>query len=203
MDERSSSPTAVDPAHLFRDLPTAYLVVDPDLVIVDANEAYLHLLGRRREDLIGRWTFDAFPPTPESLDEQGRNPLQLAFEEARDAGRTVPLPMFEYAVRELDTGDVRTRYWSLVLCPLSTPGGEVTAVLQRVEDVTDYVVEQRRTRADVQLGRERVQAVEGDLYRRMQQLQVAQDERERAVAQLARLSQLAMSLADAATVEDV
>ena len=208
MSEHSSRPGPgdsgpVDFAHLFAGLPTAYLVVDPDLVIVEANEAYLHLLGRRREDLLGRWTFEAFPPAPDALDEQGRNPLQLAFEEARDTGRTVPLPLFEYAVRDLDSGEVLTRYWSLIICPLQTPEGRVSALLQRVEDVTDYVHEQRQARADVQLGRERVQAVEGDLYRRVQQLQLAQSERERAVEQLARLSRLAMSLAEADNLEDV
>ncbi|WP_167586342.1 SpoIIE family protein phosphatase [Kineococcus rubinsiae] len=193
----------LDVAHLFRALPTAYLVVDPDLVIVEANEAYLELLGRERGDLLGRWTFDAFPPAPDSLDDQGRNPLQLAFEEARDSGRTVPLPLFEYAVRDLATEQVLTRFWSLIICPLTSPEGDVVAVLQRVEDVTDYVLERRQARADVQLGRERVQAVEGDLYRRMQELQVAQGERERAVAQLARLSELAMALAAADTVAEV
>ena len=35
---------------LFGALPTAFLVMDPDLVIVDANAAYLELLGRRRVD---------------------------------------------------------------------------------------------------------------------------------------------------------
>lgn len=46
-----------------------------DLVIVEANEAYLRLLQRTREELVGRPVFQAFPPAPESLDPRGRNPL--------------------------------------------------------------------------------------------------------------------------------
>lgn len=105
-------------------------------------------------------------------------------------------------MRDLGSDEDRTRYWSLVICPLHSPAGDVVAVLQRVEDVTDYVLERQQAHADVQLGLERVQAVESDLYRRVQQLQVAQSERERAVVQLARLSELAMSLAAADTLAE-
>ncbi|WPW32982.1 PAS domain-containing protein [Streptomyces atratus] len=37
----------------------SYLVLDPDLVIVDVNEAYLRAAGRSRQDLIGHHLFEA------------------------------------------------------------------------------------------------------------------------------------------------
>ena len=71
--------TAADFRSIFASLPTAYLVMSPDLVIVEANPAYLELLGRTREELIGRYVFDAFPPATDALDATGANPLQLSF----------------------------------------------------------------------------------------------------------------------------
>lgn len=54
---------AVDFAALFDAIPTAYLVMTPDLVIVEANPAYLANVGRTRGELLGRPVFEAFPPT--------------------------------------------------------------------------------------------------------------------------------------------
>ena len=46
----------------FAALPTAYLAMSPDPTIVEANPACLALLGRTRDELIGRYVFDDFPP---------------------------------------------------------------------------------------------------------------------------------------------
>lgn len=82
----------VDFEELFAGLPTPYLVMTPDLVIVEANRAYLELLGRTREELLGRPVFEAFPPAPDALDEEGRNPLEISFLRARETGRPDVMP---------------------------------------------------------------------------------------------------------------
>ena len=130
---------AVDFRRLFGGLPTAYLVLDPDLVILEANRAYLELLGRTRDDVVGRPVFDAFPPAPEVLDEQGRNPLRLSFERVRDTGRPDVLPLHHYGVTDPRTGEVAQRYWSLIHAPLLDDDGRTELLLQRVEDVTGSV----------------------------------------------------------------
>jgi PAS domain-containing protein len=99
---------------LFDGLSTAYLVLNTDLVIVEANEAYLHLLQRTRQELVGRPVFQAFPPEPASLDAQGRNPLQRSFERVRDTGLTDRMPLLQYDVPDPGTGQVRQRFWSLI-----------------------------------------------------------------------------------------
>ena len=48
---------------MFSARPTAYLVMGPDLVIVEADPAYLQLLGRTRDELIGRYVFGAAGPS--------------------------------------------------------------------------------------------------------------------------------------------
>jgi hypothetical protein len=45
-------------------VPDSYLVVSPDLVILTASNAYLADTLKRREDLVGRYLFDAFPDNP-------------------------------------------------------------------------------------------------------------------------------------------
>ena len=199
-------PAPVDHERLFRGLPTAYLVMTPSLHIVDANDAYLQLLGRTRDQLVGRPVFEAFPPAPDALDEDGLNPLQTSFERARDTGLPDALPLFRYSVRDEATGEDVTRHWSLISAPLLGDDGSTQLVLQRVEDVTDYVREQAGQRAEAARGRawqERVQVVEADLYLRMQQLRAAQDAKDVAARRLARLGEVALQLTTAETVEDL
>jgi hypothetical protein len=45
-------------------VPGSYIVVSPDLVVLTASNAYLADILKRREDLVGRYLFDAFPDNP-------------------------------------------------------------------------------------------------------------------------------------------
>src|SRR3712207_2516734 len=60
-----------DYAAIFRAMPTPYLVMTPDLVIADANAAYLRTTGRTLEDIVGRPVFEAFPGNPNERDPDG------------------------------------------------------------------------------------------------------------------------------------
>ena len=191
----------VDFQRLFRGLPTAYLVMTPDLVIVEANEAYLRLLGRTRAELIGRPVFEAFPPTSEALGEDGRNPLQTSFERARDTGRPDVMPLYKYDVVDSATGTQVERYWSLISAPLLADDGRTSLLLQRVEDVTDYVRDRLNRRTDGaadEAWERRVQAVEADLYVRLQQLRAAREAEAEAAAALRASEQRARAVLDTA-----
>jgi PAS domain S-box-containing protein len=203
---REAGRSTVDFEKLFADLPTAYLVMTPDLVIVEANRAYLQTLGRTREELVGRPVFEAFPPTPDALDEHGRNPLQTSFERARDTGEPDPMPLYEYGVLDPVTGEVAQRYWSLISAPVLGEDGRALLVLQRVEDVTDYVREREALQDEVareQVGHRRVEAVEADLFARVQELHAAQQARDVAARRLASLADVALELTAVESVEEL
>ncbi|MDJ0931207.1 PAS domain-containing protein [Breoghania sp.] len=69
--------TAIDYRRLFDELPTPYMVLDTELRFRDVNKAYLKTTGRNREDLIGRYIFDAFPGS-----EEETAPLEAALKQA-------------------------------------------------------------------------------------------------------------------------
>ena len=64
------------------------------------------MLRHSRDELVGRPVFEAFPPTENALDENGRNVLQASFERARDTGSPVAMPLHQYDVRP-----ARLREW--------------------------------------------------------------------------------------------
>ena len=185
-----------DFAALFDGLPSAFLVMDRELVIVEANRAYCHLLGRDRDQLVGRYVFDAFPPPPEALSEDGENPLETAFLRTRDEGSTETLPMFTYDVRDPTTGELVERWWSLVCAPLLGADGSTEHVVQRVEDVTDYVRDREEDRSHTR-------DVEAELFVRLREVETARAAERAAAQRVSALGGAALRLAHAQHQEEL
>jgi serine phosphatase RsbU (regulator of sigma subunit)/PAS domain-containing protein len=187
----------VDHRRLFHALPTPYMVMDRDLRIVEANEAYLANVGRTRQELLGRPVFEMFPPTPDALDETGVTRVQRSFERARDTGLVDTMPLQRYSIPDPATGQLVERFWSLISVPVAGPDGRVALIAQRAEDITAFVAERERGEAaaerSAELGR-RVLEVEADLYARAQELESALAEKEQSARRVASLAGVALEL---------
>lgn len=201
---RPASTVEVDHVRLFRSLLTPYMVMSPDLVIVEANDAYLATVGRRREEVLGRFVFDAFPPTEDALDPSGVPRVQRSFERARDTGRPDTMPIQKYDIPDPERGGVVERYWSLISIPVLDDDGRTVLVAQRAEDITDYVRGRGvDTAARDDAWRRRVEEVEADLYARARELAAAVEGKEIAARRLAALAEAAFQLTSADTVADL
>ncbi len=193
----------MDYAALFAALPTPYMVMTPDLVICAANEAYLASVGRTRQDIIGRPVFEAFPPQPDAMDSSGVSRVQVSFERARDTGRPDTMPVQKYDIPDTATGGLVERYWSLISVPVLDQSGRTTLIVQRAEDITEYVLERRRdedARRSGEQWQRRVEQVEADLFARDRELRAAEDARAQADRRLASLAEVAVQMADAQDV---
>ncbi len=105
---------------LFESTPGACLVLDPDLRIVAATDAYLAGTLTVREEIVGRPLFDVFPGSPH---------LQASLDTVLRTRK--PHTM---AIQKYD----EEKYWK----PVNTPvlaGGRVAYIIHAVEDVTDFV----------------------------------------------------------------
>lgn len=196
----------VDFAALFAALPTAYLVLNPDLTIAGANQSYLASVGRSAEEIFGRPVFEAFPATPETLDEHGVPRIQTSFERARDTGQVDVMPLQKYDVPDAVHGGYMERHWSLIHVPVLDDAGRTRYILQRAEDVTDYVrerVERRREQASGEAWRRRVEEAEADVFARGRELQAALEARDRVAVRLAGLAEAALALVTAESVDDL
>lgn len=198
----------LDHAALFAALPTPYLVMDPQLVIVDANDAYLAVVGRTREELVGRPVFDAFPALPDALDETGVSRVQRSFEKARDTGRPDTMPLQKYDIPDPATGGYVERFWSLISVPVLDGQGRTTMLLQRAEDVTEFVRARQaaasgESSADAVDRQRRLADLEADLYARVRELEQAQAAEARASRQLAALADVALLLARTQSADEL
>ncbi|MEM9377143.1 MAG: HWE histidine kinase domain-containing protein [Pseudomonadota bacterium] len=114
----------------FQCLPTASMVIDQDMVFVDVNPAYCRAVQRSREDLIGRYLFDAFPDTPERIE-----PVERVFRQTLN-GEITKLERQPYKLR-MPNGILEDRLWDIEQHPIIAKSGEITGMIQFCEDVTE------------------------------------------------------------------
>ena len=140
---RTSNPLESPPdfRSLFESAPGSYLVLAPDLTIVAVSDAYLRATMTEREKILGRGLFDVFPDNPDDAAASGVRNLSASLE--RVLGERIPdtMAVQKYDIRrpESDGGGFEERYWSPVNSPVFGPHGEVSYIIHRVEDVTEFV----------------------------------------------------------------
>jgi signal transduction histidine kinase len=137
---------------LFESAPGLYLVLNPQLVIVAASDAYLAATMTERDDVIGRGIFEAFPDNPEDPATEGVRNLKASL--TRVLRERVPdaMSVQKYDVQrpEAEGGGFDERFWSPCNSPVLRSDGSVAYVIHQVEDVTDFIrMAQHRERDDV------------------------------------------------------
>ncbi|MFD7965355.1 PP2C family protein-serine/threonine phosphatase [Streptomyces zaomyceticus] len=182
----------IDHGALFAATPSPYLVLAPDLVIVDVNDAYLRATGRTRADLLGQHVFDAFPDNPADPDADGVKNLGASLGRVLATGETDTMAVQKYDIPVVSQpGVFEERWWSPVNTPVKDADGRVAWIIHRVEDVTAFMQSRRFRRRTEGQGRrmtEREEGMEAELYARARELQRLNEElraahaREREVA---------------------
>lgn len=199
----------VDYGALFARIPTSYLVmspVAPDYVILDANDAYLANVGRRRDEIIGVPVFEAFPASPNALDEYGVPWIRRSFDRAVGTGSPDTMPLQKYDVPEPGGTGMVERYWSLISVPILDADGEVVLLVQRAENITDFMQQRGSGQGDFEHGalwRRRAEEVEADLFARAAELAEAVRTQEVLSRRLRSLADVTLQLGAADTVEDL
>ncbi|MEV5973977.1 SpoIIE family protein phosphatase [Streptomyces sp. NPDC051921] len=168
----------IDYRALFAATPSPYLVLAPDLVIVDVNEAYLRATGRTREDLVGRHLFDAFPDNPADPEADGVRNLGASLGRVLATGETDTMAVQKYDIPVVQPpGGFEERWWSPVNTPVEGPDGRVALIIHRVEDVTAFMRSRRfRPQGEGVRLSEREEGMEAELYARARELQRLNEE---------------------------
>ena len=175
----------VDYTAVFRATPSPMAVMTPGLVVLDANDAYLVVAGRSREQLVGRRLLDAFPDNPDDPSANGTSALGASLRRVLETRERDSMPLQQYDVEDPERpGTYVERYWSIVNTPVLGAGGEVTTIVHRVEEVTALVHQVREP------GREEAgpgpfteaNRMAADLFARAQELAELNEELRRAHA---------------------
>ena len=166
----------IDFKALFDVLPTPFLVVDMDLEIVYANQAYLRTTQRTLQELRGRYVFDAFPESGERLQR-----FKDAFERARDGeDNVVAFAPYSLPKPESEGGGFEMHYWSCTHTPVRDAAGAPQFVVQHAMEISE--LQRLRDSANAPNQQPRYQLI-GDVLKRANEVQrlnqVLSDERNR------------------------
>ncbi len=130
---------AADFKTLFEAAPGLFLVLDPELTIVAASDAFLRAAMVERGAIVGRALFDAFPDNPEQPEASGLAGLRASLHRVlRDRAPDVVAPR-RFDIRRPD-GSFEPRYWSAFNCPVLAPDGALRWIIHRIEDVTEVAL---------------------------------------------------------------
>ena len=159
-------------------MPGLYLVLTPDLSIVAVSEAYLRATMTKRDDILGKGIFEVFPDNPEDLGATGVRNLRASLRRVLTEKCADTMAVQKYDIRrpESEGGGFEERYWSPVNAPALSSNGEVSYIIHRVEDVTDFVrlkqQESRQIKQTEEL-RSRAEQMESEILLRVREIQEA------------------------------
>jgi hypothetical protein len=118
-----------------------YLVLDPDLRIVEASAEYVRATLLWNEEIVGRNMFEVFPDNPHNASATGVRNLNASLQDVLRSGKPQCMPEQRYDVRDRVTGGAWVeKYWIFLNTPVRSGGNhKITHVVHRVRDVTETV----------------------------------------------------------------
>lgn len=93
--------TEIDYAAVFQALPGMVALLTPELVYADANEEFLRLSGRTREQVVGRYLFDVFPDNPTDPSANGMRNLAASLTRVVETGERDAMALQRYDVESV------------------------------------------------------------------------------------------------------
>jgi two-component system sensor kinase FixL len=138
---------------IFDAAPGLYLLLDRELTIITANQAYCRATMTDVSRIAGRPLFEIFPDNPGDPNADGVRNLKASLERVLRDKQPDAMPVQKYDIRNAD-GEFEERHWSPLNTPVIGRGGEVAFIIHRVEDVTELVRLENQTNLQNQIARD-------------------------------------------------
>ena len=126
---------------VFQACPDALLLLTPELVIVDATDAYLAVTMTRREAIVGRRVAEAFSLDLNHPEAAGARNVLASLQRVLETRQPEEMAVLrqDLVVPAERGGGLEERYWRPHNLPVFGADGEVQYLLHRVEDATGDV----------------------------------------------------------------
>lgn len=174
----------VDFKSIFNCAPGLYLLLSPSLQIIEVNKAYndATMTGR---DIIGKFLFDVFPDNPDDLTADGVSNLRASLNTVLNEKQPHKMAIQKYDIRRPD-GSFEVRYWSPINTPVLDDAGNVTCIIHRVQDVTEFITLQQQMATKAQANsslREKNRELEIEIFKHSEEISKMNRELEKKVAE--------------------
>ena len=160
-------------AAILRGMPQPYLVLDTDLTIVGASDAYLALTDRTLQDIVGQSILVAFPENPDGQGMVEQGPLEVSLRHVLRTGEPHEMAVIQYDIPQADGGFAQ-KFWTPVHTPVVGDDGKIEYIIQNPMDVTESVLQAKEADARLRVALHAADLAsweyepETDLWRRSQ-----------------------------------
>jgi PAS domain S-box-containing protein len=141
-----------DAFKVFETLPYHCLVLSPGFQILNASKAYLNLVGRTREALLGRNVYDVFDQNPNWIRgiEAG---MEKSMHFALETGERHEMPVVEFLIPNWEQPDQEAveSYWKISHTPILNKDGEIAYLIHDINNVTGQVIYEKRLHESLEL----------------------------------------------------
>ncbi|AFL85143.1 PAS domain S-box [Belliella baltica DSM 15883] len=121
-------------------LPSLLILKDePKFTLLAANKAYLEVTNSKKEDLIGKGLFEAFPAEVNEAEGDAEK-LLSAIQKVIDTKQAYKAPVQKYKIPVRGTEEYLDIYWDPMFTPIFDEKGEISHILHTTEDITSTVL---------------------------------------------------------------
>ncbi len=133
----------VDFKFLFEKSPGFYLILDRDLRVVGATDAYCRAVRNTRENLLGLKVAQLFPDRQSNPGAGGFDRLQESLDRVLRLKRpdTMAIQRYDIPRSRREGGGFVEKHWSPRNIPILDESGEVRWIVHRVHDVTTEILD--------------------------------------------------------------
>lgn len=130
--------SVIDQSALIQNLPIAYLAYEATepYRIIDENAAHEKVALTKREDIIGKPFLEVYPDTSDEFKRSGKSAPIESIKKIVRTKQPDSLGEFNWDVQD-ENGQMVTKYWRSVQYPVFDGDGNVSAVYQLTEDITE------------------------------------------------------------------
>ncbi|HLJ53083.1 MAG TPA: PAS domain-containing protein [Rhizomicrobium sp.] len=118
--------------------PGMCLILDTSFNIVAQNEEHARATLTTSKNVVGRWLFEVFPDKDDSR-ATGVSLVRQSLLNVLATRTTDVMPITRFDI-QTETGEFQARYWAITNTPVLGPDGFVAWIINRAQDVTDYVL---------------------------------------------------------------
>ncbi|MCX2583806.1 PAS domain S-box protein [Pedobacter sp. MR22-3] len=148
--------------------PAIFLVLSPELYILTASDLFLQATESLREDIKGKYIFDAFPDNPNLPDPDGVNNIMASLQFVIKNKQAHIMPVQRYDVPDKSApGKFIIRYWEPLHSPILDQNGSISYIIQSVRNVTSEFLSKEEALKSQEERREslkQVDALHQDLF---------------------------------------
>lgn len=152
MEMNADAPLSSESLKVFDTLPYHCLILSPDCRILTASNAYLKLVGRTRELLLGRNVHEVFEGNANwqrALDAG----LRQSFETAIETRQRHEMPLVQFHIPDWEAPEAKAieSYWKISHTPVQNAAGEVVYLIHDINNVTAQVAYEQRLQESLEL----------------------------------------------------